>query len=772
MKRIFALLLFVAHIAYTQNNNQLWGSYFSYNNITDIAQSEHKLYAGAESAMFTKNVLTNELKTITSVDGLKTETITALYHSTSFNKTLVGNQNGLLLIINSDNTIVSKIDIIQETTVQANKKKINYIYEYEGKAYIACDFGIAVFNLATMEFGDTFYLGPNGAEIPVKQLTIFNNNIYAATATNGIRRAFIGNPNLNDFNQWQEYTEGPWQGVVNFAGKLFGAQSGSLYRNEGGVNTFFMSMPSDILDVRVANGYMIVTSKERVNVYNDQLSLVIQLNNIPEETVTFTCATVLTQKLFVGTVEKGMFSTPMDFISFENITPGGPLRNSIFSMEKSNSALWVVFGGYNNFYTPDSSEYGISRLTEQGWLHIPYSELEVLNDDEGQVTGVYSLSDIAINPNNQKEVYVSSAHRGLLKIVNGVPQAFFDNENTNSPGNEGLNSLIDPNPEAAWYRSIRVNGLAFDREGGLWMTNSRVEKPLKLLIGNTWKSYSLEDAIGADFFTPQYAKLVIDKNNTKWIPSTSNGVIAFNETMGPKTLKIFEGLPAPFPDVRSLAIDNNNQLWIGTSRGLRVLSSVDKFLTEDELTVRSIIIMEDGVAQELMYEQSITDIVVDGANNKWIATAGAGAFLVSSNGQETLFHFTRDNSPLPSNIVNDIVVDPVTGEVFFATDKGMVSYQGTSTKAESNLNNVYVFPNPVRPDFFGDVNISGLMDDVNVKITDIEGNLVYETTSEGGTVLWNTTAFGKYRVASGVYMIFIASKDGTETKVKKVMIIR
>jgi ligand-binding sensor domain-containing protein len=173
-----------------------------------------------------------------------------------------------------------------------------------------------------------------------------------------------------------------------------------------------------------------------------------------------------------------------------------------------------------------------------------------------------------------------------------------------------------------------------------------------------------------------------------------------------------------------------------------------------------------------MYEQALTDIVVDGSNNKWLATAGAGVFLVSPDGQQTLFHFTKDNSPLPSNNIYDVAIDSVTGEVFFATDKGMVSYKGTSTAPADDLSNVYVYPNPVRPGFNGDVKISGLMSDVNVKITDIEGNLVYETTSEGGTVLWDTTAFGKYKVASGVYMIFIASDDGTETKVKKVMIVR
>ena len=769
MKRIFAFLIFLnAFTAFSQFNNQLWGSYFSYNNIKDISQSNQRIYAGAESAAFTRNVLTGEIKTITSVDGLKTETITAIHHSSVFNKTLVGNQNGLLLVINPDNKIVVKIDILQEATIQPNKKKINHIYEYDGKAYIACDFGIAVYNLATMEFGDTYYLGPNGAEIPVLQTAVFNGVLWAATPNNGLRTGLLSNPNLNDYNQWGEATGGQWNGIAAFEGQLFAAQYGSVYRVNNNYQ-FFASMPSQVVDVRSANNYLIITSQSRVNVYNNQMMLVLQLNNIPNEEVTFTCATVIGGRLYIGTAEKGVFSTPLDFISFDNITPDGPLRDNIFSIEKSPTDLWAVYGGYNYYYTPDQSEYGISRLTQQGWKHNAYETFEQLN--EGQVTGANSLSDIVVNPNNPKEAYVASFHRGLLKIVNGVPQAFFDHENTNSGSNEGLTSLVDPAVVA--YKSIRVNGPHYDRQGNLWMTNSRVAKPLKVLKpGGDWDSYSLENAIGPDFFSEEYGKMAIDKNGTKWIPGYTKGVIAFNEAYGPRMTRIDTegGLPSVY--AKCVAIDNNNQLWIGTVSGLRVLSGVDRFLTDSQLNTRSIIILEDGVPQELMYQQTINDIVVDGANNKWIATAGAGAFLVSPNGQQTLFHFTKDNSPLPSNIINDIVIDPQTGDVYFATDKGMVSYQGTSTKAGDNLNNVYVFPNPVRPDFYGDVNISGLMDNVNVKITDIEGNLVYETTSEGGTVLWNTTAFGKYKVASGVYMIFIASDDGAETKVKKVMIIR
>jgi ligand-binding sensor domain-containing protein len=182
--------------------------------------------------------------------------------------------------------------------------------------------------------------------------------------------------------------------------------------------------------------------------------------------------------------------------------------------------------------------------------------------------------------------------------------------------------------------------------------------------------------------------------------------------------------------------------------------------------------MDDNLAQELLYEQFINVIVVDGANNKWIGTGDSGVFMVSPNGQETKYHFTINNSPLPSNVINDIKINSATGEVFIATDKGMVSFKGIATEANEDLNNAYVYPNPVRPNYSGTVKVAGLIDKANIKITDIEGNLVYETTSTGGTIEWDTTAFGRYKVASGVYMIFISAQDGGETKVKKVMIIR
>ncbi|WP_294820781.1 two-component regulator propeller domain-containing protein [uncultured Flavobacterium sp.] len=760
MKKVFPIVFLLFSIVSFGQGDQMWGSYFSYNNIQDIAQSNNRMFAASESAMFSMNVGTNEVRTITSVDGLKAETITAIHHSPSYGKTLIGNANGLLIILNSDFSALNKIDIVQETTVPAARKKINHIYEYEGKAYLSCDFGIAVFDLASLEFGDTYYLGPSGAEIPVRQTSIHEGYMYAATYSNGLRRAPFPNPNLNDFTQWNEIFGSAWSAALSFSGSFFGFANGTLYKPDLQTNAAFPFelFPSEVTDLREANGYMVATCSNRVNVYNDALVRVFQINLIPGENVTFTCATIVGGDIFIGTREKGVFSMPLTNISaITNITPNGPLRSSIFSIEKTPTSLWAVYGGYSSVYEPDYSQYGVSRFSnDAGWTSIPFEDLR----------DARSLSDITVNPANEKQVFLQSFHSGMLKVEEETLTLY---NTLNSDLEEQVQAPSDPGI------SVRVNGGAFDTNGNLWITNSLVLNAIKKYNpgSNQWTSYSVENKLSPDI--ENYGQIVIDRNNTKWIASQQNGVVAFNETLNNKFIIIKgeeEEGNLPSNDVKCLAIDNNNRLWIGTNKGLRVISSIERFMTEDELTANAIIIMEDGLAQELMYEQAITNIIVDGGNNKWIGTAGAGAFLVSPDGQRTIFHFTKENSPLPSNNINDIAIDFQTGEVFFATDRGMVSYKGTSTRGADDLSKVYVFPNPVRPNFTGDVNISGLMDNVNIKITDIEGNLVFEATSEGGTVLWDTTAFGKYKVASGVYMIFIASEDGTETKVKKVMIIR
>jgi hypothetical protein len=744
----------------------MWKGYFSYKEIKDISQSPTAFFAAAENALFSKNLATNTLKTTNTIDGLSGQSITAMYHSATFNKTIIGYENGLIIIINeADGSMINIVDIITNG-VNQNLKKINHFMENNGIIYVSCDFGIVQYNLATSGFGDTYRIGDLGSEIKTYQTAIHNGYIYAATA-NGIRRAALANPNLNDYNQCTQVISGSFSGIETFGTELIATSNwGQIFKYDGVGFVSFTSLPLVAKDLRASGAYLLVTTESNLYIYNQNLSLLLQINSvqIPNITAKFTCATIINTVVYMGTLEDGIITTTIEApTNFTFLSPDGPSRNALFAINASTKNVWAVYGGYSadyNPYTYDSNglnTYGFSKYSENGWLNTPYSE----------VLGAKALSKITVNPNNTNQVFISSFFSGLLKVENDIPVVLYNESNST------LESLVlnPPNPN---YKDLRINGAAFDKSGNLWVGNGWSKNGIKKLTPQgAWSSVSIA-SISQRYYENSYGEVVVDKSGTKWMASTYDGVIAYNEN-GNVFKKISLGADLgnlPVVDARVVAIDNRNQLWIGTTSGLRVLSSVDRFSTDLQLTSNQIIILENGLAQELLYEQFITDIVVDGANNKWVGTADSGVFQFSSDGQETLQRFTSSNSPLPSNGINDIDINPTTGEVFFATDKGMVSFKGTATTASSDLSNVNVYPNPVRPEFEGTVKISGLLNKCTVKITDIEGNLVHEEISEGGTIEWDTKAFGKYKVASGVYMIFISAQDGLETKVKKVMIIR
>jgi hypothetical protein len=762
-KYLFYLLIFVFQCGWSQQN-QNWKGYFSYNQIKDISESAAKVYVASENALFTKNIVSNDLQTINTIDGLSGQTISAMYHSDTFQKTIVGYETGLLIVINDvDGSMLNVVDIINKN-IPANIKKVNHFTEHEGVLYISCDFGIVQYKLATLEFGDTYFIGPNGQEIKVYQTAVFNGDIFAVTQLNGIRKASLSNPNLIDFAQWTLFDGGFWFGLVIFNNQLIGYNTNNkLYKYNGVFFEELTTIGEPCKDIRATEDYTIATSANHVYLLNPNLNTVVhvQSNQITSAAVTFTSATVINDIIYIGTNENGILSAPVSSpTNFEFVMPSGPTKNKLFAIDASSSNLWAVYGGYDIFYNPFNffgftpAEFGVSKYnSSNGWLHIPYPDL----------LGAKAISKITVNPNNENQVFMSSYHRGLLKIENDIPNILYDQTNS------GLESLVDGS-----NISVRINGTAFDRQGNLWVTNSNIKNQLKVLnSGGQWQSYNMENILD-NFGSANMNKIVIDRSGTKWMATYLDGVIAFNETVN-EFKKISEGPDngnLPSRDVRAIAIDNRNQVWIGTNKGLRVLPSTGSYNGTEQMRANAIIILEDDLAQELLFEQFITDIVINGSNEKWIGTADSGVFLFSPNGQETIYHFTKDNSPLPSNVVNDIDINAETGEVFFATDKGMVSFQGTATKPADSLKEVYVYPNPVRPEFVGTVKIAGLTSGANIKITDIEGSLVYETTSTGGTIEWDTTAFGKYKVASGVYMIFIAAEDASETTVKKVMIIR
>ena len=769
MKKSFLyLLLLISYVSvHGQSANNSWLGHYSYNNVIDISQSSDKIYGACDNSFFTYDLQTNELSKYSTINGLSGEEISAAYYSQSGDKYVIGYSNGLIEVFDPATEEINKVvDIVDKPTIPPNEKNINHILEYNDILYIATDFGISLYDINALEFGDTYFIGPNGSQIEVRQTTILGEYIYAATEI-GVFRAIVDNDNLIDFEEWERINSSNWRGIVTFGDDLYAiTTTRRVFKFNGTAFAFQSQIPqfaTFLEDFKVNENYMIVAHDQEVHIYDSELNEVAGIQTLEDyPDLEFNSALLIGNTLYLGTEAHGILQTsfPMPMTA-NQILPDGPLLNNTFSITAIPNELWVVYGDYTAGYDPyPLDNRGVSHLQDMAWVNIPYSP-----DYDAK-----SIVHATVNPSNLSEVFLSSFFSGILKVEDNMPVEILNHTNSD------LESLDIGIPT---YIDIRIGETKYDAEGNLWVLNSKIENGIKVLRSSgQWESYSVSEVISDPVFGENgLSKVEISDNNIKFIATQSHGVLAFDETRSDgsrfTTISEEESGNLPTTDVRALSIDKSGNLWIGTVKGIRVYFGAEGIFDDDDPQSNDIIIVdEDGVPKELLFEQTVTDIEVDGSNNKWIATSSSGVFYMSPDATETLAHFTKDNSPLPTNTVNNIEIDAESGRVYIATAKGLLSFQGTATAPKETLENVYAYPNPVRPGFDGDLTITGLTNNANVKITDIEGNLVYETTSEGGTLLWDLTAFGRHKVASGVYLVLIASADGTETKVTKVMIVR
>ncbi len=765
MYRLASTLIFllIPFLVISQNFEDSWIGYFSYVSVKSISQGNGKIYGASENAVFTYDLATKEIKTLSSINGLSGESISTLHYSEAAGMLLIGYETGLIEVVkDGEENVLKVVDILEKQTIPPNKKRINNFSEYNGKAYISTQYGISVYNLAALEFGDTYFIGDGGGQINIAQITVQEPYIFAATTSQGIKRALVANENLIDYQQWSTIISGGFLAVDQVGSELYAATSAnSVIRfTPQGSTTNVANFSSEIIDFNSKDNSLVITTKNSIQAYSEGFVLQGSINSLPNFEYELQSGYAFNNTFYLGTTDAGILAVPFGTTQTTQILPDGPLNNNPFSLDVSPGQLWVNFGDVTVNYNPYPLTYlGVSNLKDSTWTNIPYQDLsDAVGGD------VNDLVDISINPENPDEVYMTSYQKGLLKIVDQTPTVLYDE--TNSP-------LFIPNNNEAL--GIRLFGLDFDKQGNLWFDQSRTNEALyKLSPAGQFEKIDISDIIDGER-EQALSEIEISREGYVFFCSAENGVIGYNPT-SKKFNKI--GVQAgagnlPSVNTRALAFDAQNRLWIGTLKGLRVLYSPGSFFDENtKPESQPIIILEDGVPQELLFDQSITDIEVDGSNNKWISTATSGVFYISPGGQETLLRFTRDNSPLPSNNILDIAIDSFTGVVYFATSNGIVAYKGTATAPKDNLNSLHAFPNPVRPGFNGNVVIDGLTSQANVKITDIEGNLVYEATSEGGSIQWDTTAFGKYKVRSGVYLILVTTEDFLETKVSKIMIVR
>ena len=747
-----------------QNFENNWTGYFSYASLKSISQGNDKIYAAAENSIFIYDLSTQETETISTINGLSGKEITTAYYSENYGLYVVGYKNGLIeIVIDGDENILKVVDIREKLTIPPDSKQINHFYEYNDKLYISTGYGISVYNMGALEFGDTYYIGDLGGQIAVTQTTVFGDLIYASTSNNGIKSALVNDENIIDYQEWTTSSLGGYKGIQTLGTELYVLNNTNiLFKQDSDLGFIEIdSFSSSVIDFGVQSNILTITTENTVQAFEEGYNLLAEVNNLMGYDYTLQSGFYFNNIFYLGTSTLGMLVVPESPQEALQVLPAGPLYNQPFSIDASPGQLWVSYGDVDLTFNPfPLTRKGISNFKNEAWKNIKYDSLI----DQLGVNDVNDLVYVKINPENPFVSYMSSYQKGLLKL-NGQEPSILYNE-TNSPMDIALENEDE---------GIRVYGADFDREQNLWFVQSKIDNGLlKLTPDGQFQTIDISNIIDAESELA-LSKVAVSRTGYVFFGAVENGLIGYNPTTN-QFNKIGEGLGSgnlPTTDIKALVFDNQNRLWIGTRKGLRVLYSVGSFFESGaETDAQPIIILEDGVPQELLFLQSITDIEVDGSNNKWISTATSGVFYLSSNGQETLFRFTSDNSPLPSDNVLDIAIDDSSVKVYFATNDGLVAFNGTSTAARDDLENVYAFPNPVRPNFTGNVTIKGLTAKANVKITDITGNLVFETTSEGGSVQWDTTAFGKYKVASGVYLILITSDDNLQTKVAKIMIIR
>lgn len=777
MRKIVASFLFVLNFSvYAQIDfSDSWEDFFSYNNVKDFVKVDNVLYALSDNAIFTYDITSQQTQKLSSVQGLSGETTTAIHYSSATEKIVIGYENGLIEVVDSEGNITISSDIVNFN--QLGEKSVNHIYEHNGTLYLSTSFAIIEYDIHNLEFGDTFFIGNNSTEVKVNEIVVFNNRIYAAT-DQGIFHADANNSNLIDFNNWTQITSGNnlFKSIVIFNNRIFTILDTELYEIINNSLVFRRDFSQAVVGMKESTTHLTIALNTSLFVLDTSLNQVLQNSADLNFDYTLNIAFAENNELYLGTQQFGILSSSFtNPTSFSEIHPQGPISNDVFSVASQNNNIWVVYGGYAPNFAPTQRRLGFSHFDGEQWLTTHYSSSLPFPD----------LVDVTIDPNNINRVFISgfgdTNNPSLINTMNtGGLLEVVDNQLTNfyNHTNSDLEDIVPTDPNRV---TIRVSGSAFDSQGNLWLTNVGVTNELKKFSGSSWSGFDISSVKAQNSFGLN--EIAIDRNNNVWVGTRGDGAIVFNENGN--RIKALNTTPTqgslPNANVKTIAVDSDNRIWIGTISGLVVFNNASGVFDSDVVDAQPIIFLEDGIARRLLGEEAVKTIVVDGANNKWFGTENGGVVYTNPSGQRTIATFNKDNSPLPSNDINKIAVDESTGKVYFATSKGIVAYNSNVSPFGDVLGEVYAYPNPVRK-FHNTVTIDGrngtsLPRGTNVKIVDVAGNLVYETNViegqelQGGKVVWDKTNLAGKKVASGIYIVLLSNEDASETSTTKIAII-
>jgi len=768
LSSLFFSLSFSAQTDYSDS----WEDFYSYNNVKDFIKVDDVIYALVDNAVFTYDIVTKEINKLSSVQGLTGETTASIYFNKSFQRLIIGYENGLIEVVDNDGSITISSNIVDFN--QSGRKRINHFKEFNNKLYVSTPFGIVVYDIEKLEFGDTYFIGNNSSSLEVYQTEVFNGFIYAATDT-GIFVADINSNLLIDFNNWEEQFSGRnFSQITLFDNQLFVVEGTKLYHLSGSVLVQVRNFNEPIIALKSSSSHLSITLNKSAVILDAILNQVFRFSANTVFDFTLNTSLFESNSVFLGTKEFGILNTNSTQItSFTEHHPEGPLSNDVFSITAQNNSLWVVYGGYTGTYTPIQRSKGFSHYNGENWINTKFNP-----------SFPRDLVDVTIDPNNDDKVYISAL--GVSADINLTPTGgllVVENDIVTQTYNH-LNSAFKPISVSLPKINIRVSGAVFDNQGNLWATNYQTnEELIKFSASEQWSRVDLRSVKNND--TPGLNEMFVDRNNSIWIGSRRNGVYIYNENGNRKKALITAQNLGNLPDlnVRTVAVDANNRAWIGTQSGLVMYRNASGVFDDATPNANAVVINgdENGFGERLLGDQTINSIVVDGADNKWFGTDNGGVIYTNPNGQRTLANFSMQNSPLPTNKIVKISVDNSTGKVYFATNKGIVVYDSKVAPFGAVLGAVYAYPNPALKNH-QTVTIDGrkgthLPQGTNIKILDVAGNLVYETNVEegqelqGGKAVWDKRNLAGNKVASGIYIVLLSNDDVSETAVTKIAIV-
>lgn len=768
------IVLFLASVvqqACAQNALGTWRTLLNYSRAIDVDRLNDRVFVATENGLFIYDLNDHSLETLNRVNGLSDVGITLIKAIPEKNILMVGYENGNIDLIRDRQ--VTNVPDIRNSVVQGNKT-IRHATIGQEFVYLSTGLGVLAFDVERREVRNTYQIVPE-ENISVNHTTLLDNVLYAATD----QGLFAGDlsTDLTIFNNWEIDLGIPVPfgnvGHCESAGpNLFISQNNAtppgLYRRVAPA-TWELAVETNDIRYMGATGSTLVlnTSSSAAILVNDGMDFLLNLFNYGSVTARPARAIVDQDGILrIADLRSGLVNrTPSGDIDL--IAPDGPGTNRAFSLTLTGDELWVASGtlGRPGVWANAFDLNGFYGLREGRWTNYMPDNLPILSEEV-----MWDVASVYRFPGDEEHVLVGSWFSGAIEVINGEVVNHFTTDNTtllpwpeyNRPDNKD------------W---LGVTAFREDDDGNVWMINVRSEEPLAVYrTDGTWENFGIENLVSRT--TPGF-DMIINRQGHHWMLFNRSGVVVFDENRGdpagPKVHRFSAsdgsgGLPSN--DVNTIVEDLDGAIWVGTSDGIGVFFSPFDVFSGQPSDARPIIVEQGGIFQPLFENQSISKLAVDGANRKWVGTFGSGLFLMSADGTDQIHHFTTANSPLLSNTINDIAINPRTGEVYIATENGLMSYSSDATQGQFANNCTSVFPNPVRETYSGPISITGLVRDSQVRITDVRGNLIYQTVSNGGTAVWDGTNLNRQRVATGVYFALSSDPEGNSTCVSKILVIK